>query len=288
MRTILVSLAHLDRMDESHEATITIARQNDGYVIGYYPILGASLIVYASPEGGFPVDDNVKRLYEERLPDVKVKFEDRMRRSGVKYEWREDERFAPRLTKAILEHGREADLIIMGHDAPGSKYASEEAGFIADIVLGAGRPVLVLPPLQGKTLKLDKVAIGWNASREACRAAFDSLPLLEEAGEVFLEWVNPEKKPDKAGKLPGAELATALARHDVMVTTKSLSNRNRKANALMNYIQEDNIDLLFMGAYGQCHLREQILGGVTEHILKNLPSPVLLSNQFGVYNDTTY
>lgn len=278
MKTILVSLAHLDRMEESLEAAIYLARQNDSHIIGYYPVPGASLMVYATPGGNFPVDDSVKRLYEERLPEVKEKFEDRMRRAGVEYEWRQDERFEPRLTKAILEHGREADLIIMGHDAPGSKYASEEAGFIADVVLGAGRPVLVLPPMKGKAFKLDKVAIGWNASREACRATFDSLPLLENAGDVFLAWINPEKKPGKASKLPGAELAAAIARHNVTVTTKGLSNRNRTAKALINYVQEDNIDLLVIGAYGHSRLREQILGGVTEHILKNLPCPVLLSN----------
>lgn len=278
MKTILASLAHLDRMDETLEAAIHLARQHNGHVIGYYPIPGASLIVYAAPLGDLPVDDSVKRIYEERLPEAKEKFEDRMRRSGVKYEWREDERFEPELTKAILEHGRQADIIVMAHDAPGSKYASDEVSFIADVVLGSGRPVLVVPPANGKPFKTDKVAIGWNASRESCRAAFDALPILENASDVVLTWVNPEKNPGKAGKLPGAELAAALARHDVSVTVKGISNRNRTSKAIMNMVAEDDIDLLVMGAYGHSRLREQILGGVTEHILKNLPCPVLLSN----------
>jgi len=278
MKTILASLAHLDRMDETLDAAIHIARQNDGHVIGYYPIPGPSIIVYATPGGDFPVDDSVKRLYEKHLPEAKEKFEDRMRRSGIKYEWRQEERFEPRLTKAILEHGREADIIVMAHDGPGSKYASDEVSFIADVVLGAGRPVLVVPPANGKVFKADKIAIGWNASRESCRAAFDALPILEKASDVILAWVNPEKNPGKAGKLPGAELAAALARHDVSVTVKGVSNRNRTSKAIMNMVTEDDIDLLVIGAYGHSRLRQQILGGVTEHILKNLPCPVLLSN----------
>jgi len=278
MKTILVSLAHLERMDESLEAAIYLARQDDGHVIGYYPIPGASLIVYATPGGDFPVDDSITRLYEKHLPEVKDKFEDRMQRAGVQYEWREDRRFEPELTKAILEHGRQADIIVLGHDAPGTKYAGEEAGFIADIVMGAGRPVLVVPPSDGQGFKIDKAAIGWNASREACRAAFDSLPALKDAKEVILAWVNPEKKPDKAGKLPGSELAAAFARHDVPVTAKGLSNRSKTAKAIMDFVKDDKIDLLVMGAYGRSRLREQILGGVTEHILKNLPCPVLISN----------
>lgn len=278
MKTILASLAHLDRLDETLEAAIHIARQNDGHVIGYYPIPGSSLIVYAAPIGDFPVDDSIKRLYEDRLPEIKERFEDRMKRSGVKYEWREEERFEPRLTKAILEHGRQADLIIMGHDAPGSKYASDEVSFIADVVLGAGRPVLVVPPANGKDFETEKIAIGWNASREACRAAFDSLPILEKASDVLLAWVNPEKNPGKAGRLPGAELAAALARHDVPVTVKGVSNRSRTSKAIINMVEQEDIDLLVIGAYGHSRLREQILGGVTEHTLKNLPCPVLLSN----------
>lgn len=278
MKTILASLAHLDRMNETLEAAIHLASENDGHVIGYYPIPGASLMVYAAPGGDFPVDDSVKRLYEDRLPEVKKEFEARMKRSGVKYEWRQDERFEPELTKAVLEHGREADIIIMGHDAPGSKYASDEVAFIADVIMGAGRPVLIVPPSNGKSFKTDKIAIGWNASRESCRAAFDSLPILQKASEVILTWVNPEKNPNKAGTLPGTELAAALARHDVPITIKGVSNRNRTSKAIINMVKEDNIDLLVIGAYGHSRLREQILGGVTEHTLKNLPCPVLLSN----------
>lgn len=278
MKTILASLAHLERIEEVLEAAIQIARKHDGHIIGYYPIPQSSLVIYAYPIGSFPVDDALQRFYTERLPGVKKQFEDRMQRAGVKYEWRQDQRFEPRLVKGILEHGREADLIILGHDAPGSKLAKQETTFVADVVMGAGRPVLVLPPSEDKIFKADKIAIGWNASREACRAAFDSLPLLANASGVILAWINPEKKPDKAGKLPGAELAAALARHDVPVTVKGIANRSRTAKAIVNMVDEHDIDLLVLGAYGHSRLQEQILGGVTEHILKNLPCPVLLSN----------
>jgi len=278
MKTILASLAHLERVDEVLEAAIYIARENDGHVIGYYPIPGPMRIVYTAPGADFPLDDHITLLYEKKLPEIKAKFEERMQRSGVEYEWREEKRFEPLFTKSILEHGREADLIILGHDAPGSKTAKEEVGFVADVVMGAGRPVLVVPPAGKSDFKINKIAIGWNASRESCRAAFDSLPLLEKASDVMLAWINPEKKLGKNENLPGAELAAALARHDVPVTVKGIKNRTSTAKAMINMVEEHDIDLLVMGAYGHSRLREQILGGVTEHILKNLPCPVLLGN----------
>ena len=278
MKTILTSLINFERLEETMDAAIHIARQNDGHVIGYYPIPGVSLIRFVSPSADFPVDDVLKRRYEKHLPEVKSKFEDRMRRSGVKYEWRKDIRTESDLAKGILEHGREADLIIMAHDARGSKDIGEKTTLIADVILGGGRPVLVVPPAEGKPFESDRIMIGWNASREACRAVFDSLPLLVKASNVILAWINPEKKLGKTGRLPGTELAAALARHDVHVTVKGISNRNRASKTIVNIVKEQDIDLLVVGAYGHSRLREQILGGVTEHVLRNLPCPVLFSN----------
>ncbi|MEP3655654.1 MAG: universal stress protein [Litorimonas sp.] len=278
MKTILASLAHIDRINEVLEAAIHIAQQNDSHIIGYYPIPRASLAIYAYPLGDYPVDDVLKQFYEKNSLSVKQKFEDQMRRAGVKYEWRKDHRCEPRLVKGILEHGREADLIILAHDEAGSKSAKQETPFIADVLMAAGRPVLIVPPAKNAPFGADKIAIGWNASREACRATYDSLPLLVNASDVVLAWINPERKPDKAGMLPGAQLAAALARHGVPVTAKGISNRSRTGRAIINMVKEHDIDLLVLGAYGHARLREQILGGVTEHVLKNLPCPILLSN----------
>lgn len=278
MKTILASLANLNGIDETLEAAIHVARQNDGHIIGHYPIPGPTLNVFTPPGEALPLDYSLKQLYQTQLPKVKSKFEDRMTRARVNYEWREDQRSESHLSKSILENGREADLIIMAHAESGSKAARDEVGFVADIILGAGRPVLLVPPLNGTSFKADRIAVGWNASREASRAAFDSLPLLQEASDVILAWINPEAKFEKTGTLPGAELAAALARHDVSVTVKGISNKSRTSKAMINMVKEHNIDLLVIGAYGHSRMREHVLGGVTRHIIKYLPCPVLLAN----------
>lgn len=278
MKTILVSLTNIERAEDAIEAAVIIGQEHDSHIIGYYPIPGASIMVAAAPGSYYPPDDRMKVLYQEHLPDVKAKFEDRLHRSGLSFEWREDYRYEPSLKRAILEHGRTADIIIMAHEKAGSKHAIQEAGFVADVIMGAGRPILVMPPMSGKRFKLDNIGIGWNASREACRAAFDSLPLLSSADNVNLAWVNPSKTLGNSGKIPGTELAVALARHDVKVTTRGLSNRTKTGKALASFAEEYQIDLLVLGAYGHSRLREQVLGGVTEYMLRNLPCPVLFAN----------
>jgi len=277
MKTILASLTNLERTEGVMNAAAELAALYDSHVIGHYPIPAGFTLAISDPGGSVPFDDSVKKLYESHLPAIKDRFESLFSKSGLSYDWRDEQRSETLLTKATLAHGRQCDIIILGQDEAGSRGAIDSARFISDIILGAGRPVLVVPP-GIDPIKFKRIAIGWNASREACRAAFDSLPILQKADDVFLAWVNPEKKPDKAGKLPGAELAAALARHDVNVTAQGLSNRKKHASALAEYVQANKIDLLVLGAYGHMRLREQILGGVTEHFVKNLTCPVLFSN----------
>lgn len=278
MKTILASLSNLNRIDEVLEASAELARLYDGHVIGYYPIPEAFLLAISDPAGTVPFDDKVQKIYEGKMPEIRQRFNAYFQNSGLAYEWRDEQRRETSLVRGTLTHGRQCDIIVMAQEAAKSKEALAGARFVADVVMGAGRPVLVVPPNNGQTGAFKKVAVGWNASREACRAAFDSLPILQKADEVSLLWVNPEKKPNEAGKLPGAELATALARHDVNVTAQGLSNRKKTAAAMAEYVAANKVDLLVLGAYGHTRLREQLFGGVTEHFLKNTTCPILFAN----------
>ncbi len=50
------------------------------------------------------------------------------------------------------------------------------------------------------------------------------------------------------------------------------------ADALLSRTVDLSCDLLVMGGYGRSRLREQILGGTTQSILKQLTLPVLMSH----------
>ena len=278
MKTLLVSLAHIDQVDDVIETAAYIGRKCDSHVIGFFPIPGPTIVAVTHPGGYLPLDDRIQKYYLESAALVREKFETRMKKDGLRYEWREVRLQVSDITNAIVMHGRETDLILLSQDnyaGPGSRI---DIRIAAETVLSAGRPVLIVPPLNGRQPSLAKTVIGWNASREACRAAFDSLALIKHSDEVHLTWVNPEKTLGKGGKLPGTELAAALARHDVKAITKGLSNRSKPGPALLNYVKDQDADLLVMGAYGRSRLNERILGGATEDILKHMSVPVLLSN----------
>jgi nucleotide-binding universal stress UspA family protein len=47
---------------------------------------------------------------------------------------------------------------------------------------------------------------------------------------------------------------------------------------ILSGVEDSGADLLVMGAYGHSRIREIVLGGVTETILKKMTLPVLMSH----------
>jgi nucleotide-binding universal stress UspA family protein len=182
------------------------------------------------------------------------------------------------IADAALTNARYADLAILGqHDpddaASGPRYLPEE------VVLGGGRPVLIVPYIGPTATFGERVSIAWDASREAARAVNDALPLLRRARQVGVVSVNPRPWPFAHGEEPGADIGLHLARHGVKVEVQRIEGQGiDTANAILSHLADQSADLLVMGAYGHSRLREFVLGGVTRTILREMTVPVLMSH----------
>lgn len=183
----------------------------------------------------------------------------------------------PNIVSAVVEHARQADLVIVGHSnscsnrAVGSKCSEE-------IVISAGRPTLVVPSNGHATMPSDRVIVGWNGSREAARAAFDSLPLLKLAKEVSIVLVEPEGDKADHHSSSGIDLTKALARHQINVRPFDVHSSLKAGQALLERAESHGAGLLVMGGYGHGRLHEFVLGGATRSVLKKMTIPVLFSH----------
>jgi hypothetical protein len=84
-------------------------------------------------------------------------------------EWLEADAGSMSVADTVLQHARTADLVVAAQtDAkwPGSMQLD-----IADrLVMGSGRPVLIIPNVVGAQQRLGKkVVVAWNGRREAAR-----------------------------------------------------------------------------------------------------------------------
>jgi acyl-CoA synthetase (NDP forming) len=71
----------------------------------------------------------------------------------------------------------------------------------------------------------------------------------------------------------------ALARHDLKVSLQRILGSDiGVSNALLNYVAEQQTDLLVMGGYGHSRFREFVLGGATRGMLDAMTVPVLMAH----------
>jgi nucleotide-binding universal stress UspA family protein len=274
-KTVLVHCNDKDRVAHLAEFAAQVAGQFGAHLIG----LSVTPPVYVLPAGmpGTPdtlVIDEQCKAYRKDNPGMKVAFEAAARRHNSAADWREVDAGHRSVTEAALEHASAVDLIVAGQKAgPGRLDIADR------LVLGSGRPVLIVPKSGAQREAGRRILVGWNARREAARAVFDALPLLKAAEWVKVVWVNPQYEGGLARDVPAADACTALARHGVKCeATEAVRPRMNVGNTLLACAQDHGADLLVMGCYGHSRLREFAFGGASAHVLEHMSVPVLMSH----------
>jgi nucleotide-binding universal stress UspA family protein len=258
------------------DVAIQLANDHDAHLTGLFVRMVPHVPQFVMSQLG-PEVQKVQRQYAQEAADKAHKlFEDKVRAGGVRAEWRSVE---GNLVDQVCLHAKYTDLIVIGQRDSSIDAMEGEDQLVDQVVLDAGRPVLVVPyagtfPKVGR-----KVMVAWNGSREATRAVNDSLPLLQKADQVEIMAVNPRNGSRGHGDVPGADIALHLARHDVKANAEHVfSDDVDPGSMLLSRISDESIDLLVMGAYGRSRLRELVLGGATRHLLRHMTVPVLMSH----------
>jgi nucleotide-binding universal stress UspA family protein len=170
---------------------------------------------------------------------------------------------------------RRFDLAIIGQSEPDS--SSVEDIIAENTLFASGRPQILVPYIQKAPLKLDKVMLCWDGSRQAARATGDAMPLLVKSQRVEVVIVTNER--GKEDEIEGADMAQHLARHGLKITVHRIGGGGIDvADALLSHAADSGADFMVMGGYGHSRLREFVLGGVTHSILRSMTIPVLMSH----------
>lgn len=151
-----------------------------------------------------------------------------------------------------------------------------DRGLIESMLTDSGRPLITVP--RGcEAFAGNRIVVAWDGSAKAARALNDALPLLRAASQVEVISVTGEK--DLTQAVPGAEIAPHLARHGVRVTVLNLPAQNGDvAETLRNHAHLTRADMIVMGAYVHSRLRQMMLGGTTQSLLRDCPVPLFLSH----------
>ncbi|MGO4572119.1 universal stress protein [Microvirga sp. 2TAF3] len=176
------------------------------------------------------------------------------------------------LTISFTKRARIHDVTIFGAEPDA---LSLRRGLLEEPLFNGGRPLLVIPQ-SIDTFRARTIIVAWDGSAKAARAVNDALPFLKTAEHVEILGVLGEK--DISRSVHGAELAPHLSRHGVNCTVKDLvASNGDAAETLRSQALLLKADMLVMGSFVHSRLRQLVLGGVTQSMLKNCPVPLLLS-----------
>lgn len=278
-RTILLHLNDEKRVPHLIRTATTLARSGGAHVIGLYVMPSAA----PPPDlvGPFAVTWMEDQLasYREQERRINLVFDTKIKEaSNITHEWRtDDSSFDANVADAVINHARSADLVIVsqGGQNPWIDDVPER------VALESGRPTLVVPQ-EGDFEQIGKdVTIAWKPTKEAARAAFDSLPILKNAERVRILTVTEtgDSQSDGSNRTSSDELASSLLRHGVHAETETVAQDDLSvANRLLVHTRRKYQDLIVMGVYGHSKFREFILGGVSRDVLQNTKVPVLLAH----------
>lgn len=273
-KTLMVHLMLRQSNTELLRVTAALASKFDAKVIGIAACQPA-LTVYSDgydPGAFVALDRNeMNREIKEAESEFRAAFESR----SDALEWRSSIIFET-VADYVARECRSADLVITSGIAPDPQDTAR-TGKPGDIIMQAGRPVLVVPKIE-IAFKLDRMVVAWKDTREARRAVIDSLPLLQRAKQVtVIEMAHDDARASVTARL--TEICAWLKTHDIVATPKFVElSKDDDASLLNSVVTKLGGDILVAGAFGHSRLREWAFGGVTRDLTLQAGFCTLLSH----------
>jgi nucleotide-binding universal stress UspA family protein len=272
-RTIAVHLPTAGLCSRLLDVAVPIAQAHQATLVGVHVM--PAVVVYADATVSMSTEFIVaqQEAFQDDAKAIETAFRDRAAASGLAFEWSTAETGDEPTMRAASTCCNAADLVVATqyHDS-----IPAAAGYSPDeLVLGTGRPVLIVPTTGQPAPIGRRVLVAWNGSREVARSVFDSLALLRPDAEMRLVAVDSTR-----GAASMAAIVRALSRHGVNAVPSVVSRSEGRSvpEEILKIAADFGADLLVLGCYGHSRLRETVFGGATTRILRDMTLPLLMAH----------
>lgn len=267
-KDIVVHVDNSSACEKRLELAVAIAREHGAHLTGLY------IITHQRQQ---PYSEQLKARELEAAELFRQKTEG----SGVDVQWLSvDWTVVGANAAEILNYyAHTKDLVIIGQTNQAELSGDIPADLPERVILGSGRPVLVVP-YAGAYDKVGEYAIvAWKAGRASARAVNDAMPFLLRARKVSVLSIRPIGEPLEAEQGSANDICEHLRRHAVASEAENLvTGEIPVANILMNYAWENGCDLIVMGVYSYTSRGASSIGSVARQLLEHMTLPVLFSH----------
>lgn len=261
LKNMLVLMEHLSQAASMLDLAVALAKRHGAR------ITGVNVVTH-------PLLPTCKGHGNETGDEMREIFLQKTQRAGVESEWIsvDVKVLGGGAAEAVNRQANFADLIVVGQTVPGE---SVQENLPERVVLGSGKPVLIVPSSGVFSSAGEKALIAWKTGRESARALTDALPLLKRSKAVNVFEVNPTE----GEKADMESLCSYLASHQIEAGLEtSLVTALSVGDVILNRVADEGSDLLVMGAYADLHFGSYALGDVARHVLRHMTVPVLMSH----------
>ncbi len=277
-KDIMVAVTRLEGDEAALLAGVALASRNNSHLAVVIPV---EFPVPVPNEWGVYPYQMYSAFYDDALKtanELAGQLREKLAAQAIAFEVRVESTVLMTGAQTCALHARYSDLAIVGAIAAGKKSHAPENNFI-ELLMNSGRPVLRVPHSTETDFVFDRILIAWQPCREAARAVHDAMPFLKLAKNIDILLVDPHVGESAHGEQPGADIATHLARHDLNVRVVTQPSMDKHVgDAIVEYAQQTDAQLIVAGGYSHSRLREFILGGVTRELSQHSPIPILFAH----------
>ena len=274
-RSFFVHVDETERCEQRLEVATSLCRRYAAGLAGAYLSPTREMTPFTSAM--LPTSVVTHRVRDSG--EAQQRAEARFRAAVERAQLRETEWSAPAgpAIAAAIRNSRYSDVVILGQPAEGEPQAAFASDLVHSVLMGAGRPVIVVPHAGKFPMLGERILIAWKDSRESARAVADALPLLRRARAVTVMAIATDDDVDPAAI--ETSITEYLVRHGITPHVRhEVADDIDAGNLLLSRAADLSIDLMVMGAYSRPRLSELVLGGVTRLMLESMTVPVLMSH----------
>jgi len=276
MRSLLVHVDGSARCGVRLMLASQLARRHDARLTALYattpPLLDPSFAYAASAV----VLDTREHAHAHWHARARAEFDSARAAQPDQTSWAELDTGEPPVS-GFVKQAFYADLLVLGQaDPTGSLDPQVPPDFVESVLIGSGRPALIIPYAGPFRALPQRALVAWKPSPQAARALSAALPLLQRMEQVHVvSWGLPA--PRASGDTLDVE--RYLQSHGVTATMhRFVEEPSGVGELLLSMASDVGAELVVMGCYGHSRAREFVLGGASRTVLRSMTVPVLASH----------
>ena len=174
------------------------------------------------------------------------------------------------VTQIILTYADKAKLIVMGRRGTGGRWSGPLLGSTFEAV-ARHAPVPVLATAS-EVRPLNTFLVAYDGSARAKLALDIALHLVKEKDRRLVILTVDDGHDDRSA----ASFEAAAQAKEQGVDAKRLLVKGHVAEKILQTTEEENADLILMGAYGRSRFLASILGSTVDDVIHNATAPVMV------------